>query len=122
MAISFKLWTYLTLSMTGISTLMPGSNTLKSGEIYCNIKGPAHGKNENLYFLAPAQTKPMKPILMSCEAPFKGQFAKNIGQVVFCKLLQNGALHDIKIGCIRLVWAGRELRNINFYFCYAQAL
>ena len=35
--------------------------------ILCNIKGPAHSKNENLYFLAPAQTKRMKPILVSCE-------------------------------------------------------
>ena len=29
------------------------------------LKGPAHSKNENIYFLAPAQTKRMQPILVS---------------------------------------------------------
>ena len=33
------------------------------------VKGPVHSKNENLYFLASAQTKRMQPILVSCEAP-----------------------------------------------------
>ena len=36
-----------------------------------NLKGPAHSKNENLYFLAPALTKRTLPILVSCEAPFR---------------------------------------------------
>ena len=31
------------------------------------LKGPAHSKNENLYFLAPVQTKRMQPILLSCK-------------------------------------------------------
>ena len=36
---------------------------------------------------------------------------------VFLKLFLNGASHDTKIGCIRLVWAGTKI--INFQFCYA---
>ena len=40
--------------------------------------------------------------------------------VFFFKLLLNGGSHDNKIGCISLVWAEGE--NINFHFCYAQAL
>ena len=40
------------------------------------------------------------------------------GPVFFCKLLLNGATHDTKIDCIRLVWAGAKKYN----FCYAQAL
>ena len=36
----------------------------------------AHSKNENLYFLAPAQTKRMQPILVSCEAPFRSNLQK----------------------------------------------
>ena len=39
------------------------------------------------------------------------------GPVVFCKLLQNGALHDIKIGCIRLVWAGAKKYKFLFMLC-----
>ena len=31
------------------------------------LKGPAHSKNENLYFLAPAQRNRMPPSLVSCE-------------------------------------------------------
>ena len=31
-----------------------------------SFKGPAHSKNENLYFLVPAQTKRMQPILVLC--------------------------------------------------------
>ena len=41
------------------------------------LKGPAHRKNENLHFTAPAQTKLMQPFLVPCEAPFRSnlQFA-----------------------------------------------
>ena len=46
-----------------------------------HVKGPAHSKNENLYFLAPAQTKRMQPILVSCEAPFRSNLQKNTGPV-----------------------------------------
>ena len=35
------------------------------------LKGPEHSKNENLYFLAPAQTKWIQPILVSCKALFR---------------------------------------------------
>ena len=69
------------------------------------IKGPAHCKNENLYFLAPAKTKFAK---------------KQWTSRFFCKLLLDGASHETKIGCISLV--GRELKNINFHFFYAQTL
>ena len=76
------------------------------------VKGPALSKTENLYFLAFVQTKLMQPNLMSCKAPFRSNLKKkNIGPVVFCKLLLNGASDDTKIDCIRLV--GRELKNIN---------
>ena len=61
------------------------------------LKGPAHSKNDFFYFLAPAQTKRMQPILE--------QFAKKTGPF-FCKLLLNGASHDTKIGYISSVWAG----------------
>ena len=40
------------------------------GAILYYLKGPADSKNENLYFLAPAQTKRMQPTLVSCEALF----------------------------------------------------
>ena len=49
---------------------------------YEYLKGPAQSKNENLYFLAPAQTKLMQQILVSCEAPFRSNLKKkNIGPV-----------------------------------------
>ena len=35
-------------------------------EMHKNVKGPASSKKENLHFLAPAQTKRMQPILVSC--------------------------------------------------------
>ena len=41
--------------------------------IGCDIKGPAQSKNKNVYFLAPAQTKGMQPILVACEATFKSK-------------------------------------------------
>ena len=40
------------------------------------LKGPVHSKSENLYLLAPAQTKLMQPILASCEAPFRSNLQK----------------------------------------------
>ena len=61
------------------------------------LKGPAHSKNENLYFLVPAQTKRMQPIFVSCEAPFRRNLQKTTGPL------------------------GRELKYI-FHCCYAQAL
>ena len=97
------------------------------------LKGPAHSKNENIHFLAPAQTKRMQPILVSWEAPFRSNLQKTTGPVrvmtlagptwpplghFFCKLLLNGASHDTKIGGIILV--GRELKT--FLFFYAQTL
>ena len=42
------------------------------------LKGHAHSKNENLYFLAPAQTKLMQPFL---ESEFRSNLQKNIGPV-----------------------------------------
>ena len=39
------------------------------------LQGPAHSKNENLYFLAPAQTKRMQPV--SCKAPFRSILQEN---------------------------------------------
>ena len=45
------------------------------------VKGPEYSKNENLYFLAPAQTKQMQPILVSCEAPFRSNLHKIAGPV-----------------------------------------
>ena len=45
------------------------------------FKEPTHSKNENLYFLAPAQTKRMQPILVSCEAPFRSNLKKTTGPV-----------------------------------------
>ena len=55
------------------------------------VKGPVHKKNENLYFLAPAQTKLMQPILVPYEAPLRSNLQKkNIGPLVFRKLLLNG--------------------------------
>ena len=35
----------------------------------------------------------------------------------FCKFLLNGASHDNKIGCIRLVWAGARKYNFSFLLC-----
>ena len=49
------------------------------------------------YFLAPAQTKLMQPILMLCEAPFWSNLQKkNIGPVVFFYAYcpNGGASHD----------------------------
>ena len=40
------------------------------------LKGLAHSKNENLYFLALAQTKRMQPFLVSSEAPFRSNLQK----------------------------------------------
>ena len=70
------------------------------------LKGPVHSKNENLYFLALARIKWMQQILSVMRSNVTEQFAKNH--------------RSIKIGCIRLVWAGAKI--INFPFCYAQAL
>ena len=51
----------------------------------------------------------MQPILVSCEAPIRSNLQKSTGLMVFfCKLLQNGALHDTKIGFISLVSAGAD--------------
>ena len=89
------------------------------------LKGPAHRKNEDLYFLAPAQTKLMQPISMSCQAPFRSNLQKkNIGSVGVI-LVQWGSWsywtssgsHDTKIGCIRLVWAGAKKYNFLFLLC-----
>ena len=41
------------------------------------LQGPARCIHENLYFLAPAQTKRMQPILVSCEAPFRSNLQNN---------------------------------------------
>ena len=46
-----------------------------AGVMIKQAKGPAHSKN-NLYFLAPAQTKRMQPILESCEEQFRSNFQK----------------------------------------------
>ena len=46
--------------------------------IYAYLKGPTNSKNGHLYFLAPAQTILMKPILVSCEAPFRSNLQKKI--------------------------------------------
>ena len=46
-----------------------------------HIKGPEHSENENLYILALDKTKRMQPISVSFEAPFKGNFQKNIDPV-----------------------------------------
>ena len=57
---------------------------LKIGQSYitCNLKGTAHGKNENLWFLAPAQKEiECNQILVSYEAPFRSNLQKNTGQV-----------------------------------------
>ena len=70
-----------------------------------------HSKNENLYALAPAQTKRMQPI-----APFWSNLQKNTGPI-FCKLLLNGASHDTMIGCISLVWAGAKKYKFSFLLC-----
>ena len=45
------------------------------------LKGPAHSQNENFYFLAPAQSKRMQPILVSSETPFSSNFLKTTGPV-----------------------------------------
>ena len=45
------------------------------------FKGPAHSKNENLYFLVPAQNKRMQPNLVLCEALFVSNLQKNTGPV-----------------------------------------
>ena len=39
------------------------------------------------------------------------------GPVVFCKLLLNGASHDTKNGCIRLVRAGAKKFKFLFLLC-----
>jgi len=71
------------------------------------LKGPAHRKNENLYFSAPAQTKRLQPILVSCEAPLRSNLQKK-------PLVQLGS------------WSWSRLvslaKNINFHFCYGQAI
>ena len=79
--------------------------------VLTQLKGPPHSKNENLYALAPAQTKRMQPI-----APFWSNLQKNTGPI-FCKLLLNGASHDTMIGCIRLVWAGAKKYKFSFLLC-----
>ena len=67
---------------------------INSGGRSDNVKGPAHSKNENLYFLVPAQTQQMQPILVSCEAPFWSNLQKkNIGLV-------GGSLKGLKITII----------------------
>ena len=57
------------------------STTRLNCKFIMDIKGSAHSKNENLYFLAPAQTKRMQPILLTCEAPFKSNLQINTGPV-----------------------------------------
>ena len=44
-------------------------------------KGPENSKNENLYFLAPAQRNRMQPILVSGEAPSRSNLRKTTGPV-----------------------------------------
>ena len=47
-----------------------------------HLKGLRMAKMKNLYFLAPAQTKRMQPILVSWEEPFRSNLQKkNTGQV-----------------------------------------
>ena len=55
----------------------------------------------------------MQSILVSSEAPFKSNLQNTTGPMFFFfKLLLNGALHDIKIGCISLVWT--EAKKYKF--------
>ena len=66
-------------------------------------------------FLAPAQTKRMQPILVSYEAPLRAICKKHWSSrgrdpqwtngFFFFNLLLNGALHETKIGCIRVLAA-----------------
>ena len=49
---------------------------MSARKIVSRLKGLEHSKNANLYFLAPAQTKRMQPILVSCEAPFRNSLQK----------------------------------------------
>ena len=44
------------------------------------FKGPEHGKDENLYFLAPTQTKLMQPISVSRKVPFRSNLQKTFVQ------------------------------------------
>ena len=44
--------------------------------VLTQLKGPAHSKNENIYALAPAQTKRKQPI-----APFRSNLQKNTGPI-----------------------------------------
>ena len=84
----------------------------------------------------------MQPILVSCETPFRkilqrkkklvqwGSYWSSWGHtgpvrvmtltgpvVVLCNLLLNGASHDTKIGCIRLVLAEAKKFKFSFLLC-----
>ena len=61
----------------------------------------------------------MQQILVSCEEPFRSHLQKNepVQLLLFLKLLLNGASHDTKIGCIRLVWAGAKTYKFSFLRC-----
>ena len=45
------------------------------------LKGHVHSKDENLYFLVPAQSKRMQPISVSWGASFRSNLQKSSGPV-----------------------------------------
>ena len=110
------------VSDRGLKNILPKKIWMRNNSV-SNIfwlKGPAHIKNEKLYFLAHAQNKLMQAISVSSESPFRSNLQNNIGPVFFgffCILLQNGAWHDTKIGCICLDWAGAKKYNFFFATC-----
>ena len=58
----------------------------------CPLKGPAHSKNENLYFLVPAKTKRMQPILVSRASPLRSNLKKKtLVQLLVILLVQWGS-------------------------------
>ena len=51
----------------------------RTGVVAIQVKGSAHSKNENLYFVSSRPN--LQPILVSCEAPFRSNLHENTGPV-----------------------------------------
>ena len=73
----------------------------------CPLKGPAHSKNEYLYFSVPAQTKRMHQILVSCETPIRSKLQNKIWSMTLIGSARL-ASYETKIGFVQLLSAGAK--------------
>ena len=83
---------------------------------------PVHRKNENSYFLVPAQIKRMHTILVSCEGPYRSNLQKTTALVQWghdphCFFaISSLTVLQMTLGLVALhsIYLQWELKHINF--------